>query len=161
MTEPPSRKPIFADPLLGDEAYLLPETAFQIFADMLEFELAETGIWELGSVQFVCNSVVAQSLLLEAEFAPLHGGATVQLSVSLEPEGWIKAVISAAPGEYAFYIERTYEEWDVWPTLSSGRGDAPGRIGKRLSWAQIEVAAWPGLHSPDGGPFATIEPAAC
>lgn len=151
--------PIYADPLLGDNASLLPETAFQVFAAGLEFELSESGIWEFGSVQIVCNTVISQDRLLQAEFAPRHGGDMVRLKISLETGGWIRAVISAASFEYRFYIERVYEEWDVWPPCSSGHGDAPGRIGKRLSWAQVETAAWPGLQTPDGGPLATIGPA--
>ena len=47
-----------------------------------------------------------------------------------------------------FFLEQPYEEYEFFPAGHSGEASpmaAPGRIGKRLTWAQIRAADWPSI----------------
>lgn len=143
--------------MMGGEVSLLPDVAFQVFVNGLGLELAATKNWKLGNHRFVCIDVKTSGQFLEAEFLFDDGQKHAHLQVSLASTGWINAAVTTAKGEIIFFIERTYEEWEIWPTNSTGQGDAPGRISKRFSWAQFEAESWPEFSPTDGGQFITVE----
>lgn len=77
------------------------------------------------------------------------GSATGTLTATRDPVGWL---VLAAEHEgvevFRGYIERIYEEYEVWPPGSDGEGvESPGRIGKKKSWTSLVASAWP-LLSP-------------
>jgi hypothetical protein len=47
------------------------------------------------------------------------------------------------------WLDRPYEEYDLWPSGAvfpeRRTEDAPGRIGKRLSWIVLDSRVWPAL----------------
>lgn len=143
--------------MMGGDASLSPEVAFHIFVNGLELGLEASKSWKLGNLQFGCSGIETSGQFLEADFVSDDGQKRARFQVSLDQTGWIKAAVSATHAEIIFYIERTYEEWDIWPANSAGQGEAPGRISKRFSWAQFEAVSWPEFSPPDGGQFITIE----
>lgn len=64
-------------------------------------------------------------------------------------DGWVEGVVSVDGLEVLrFFLERPYEEFEFFPPGHSGEAppmEAPGRMGKRLSWAQIRAEDWPSM----------------
>lgn len=64
-------------------------------------------------------------------------------------DGWVEAEVTIAGTSWlTARCELVYEEVELWPPGSEGVGEAPGRIGKHGTWAQIDSGRWPQI---DGG----------
>lgn len=155
---PPARAPIYSEPLLGDEAFLDPEQALRLFCHQLKAQIEISRRWLVGSIEFMCPDVVLRDNRLSAQFMDISKREIGTLSVELEGQ-WIRLEFTGATFKQQFYAERVYEDWELWPAGSAGMGDAPGQIGKRMQWAQIEAKAWPALDRLAGNGTITVEAA--
>lgn len=153
---PPARQPIYSEPLLGDDAFLEPEQALKLFCHQLKGQLEITGQWSVSRHEVTCIEVILRDRTLEARFLDKAGRNPILMGVTLEAN-WICIVLSHAAATHEFFVERVYEEWEVWPSGSLGKGEAPGRIGKRMQWAQLELASWPALAVLAENGLVTIE----
>jgi hypothetical protein len=85
-------------------------------------------------------------------------GMAFALDLTARSDGWVEGVVSIDGREMLrFFLERPYEEYEFFPPGHSGNAppmEAPGRIGKRLTWAQVRAADWPSL-APAG--YLTVE----
>jgi hypothetical protein len=85
-------------------------------------------------------------------------GLAFGLNLTARSDGWVEGVVSIEGRErLRFFLERPYEEYEFFPPGHSGTAspmDAPGRVGKRLTWAQLRAADWPSL-APAG--YLTVE----
>ena len=153
---PPARQPIYAEPLLGDDAFLEPEQALRLFSHQLKGQLEITGKWSVSQHELSCDEVVLRDQKLEARFLEEASRKTVDLKVTLAGN-WINIEVSDGAIGHHFFAERVYEEWEVWPSGSSGKGEALGRIGKRMNWAQLELTGWPALAVLADNGLVTIE----
>jgi hypothetical protein len=43
------------------------------------------------------------------------------------------------------YLDRPYQEFELWPAGAAKSDDSPGRMGKRRNWLSLDVEAWPAL----------------
>lgn len=157
MPVPPPRPPLYFDASLGGEASLSPASAFHQLAFGMEIELSGASYVQHNTRKFRCARLRRSPDQFAAEFELGSSKGMLQLEISLAQSGWIMARLLSRFFECTIYMERAYEEWDLWPAGSDGRGDAPGRLGKRLNWAQLELKDWPDLAMLGSGPWLTIE----
>lgn len=69
-------------------------------------------------------------------------GVYGEIALSVDASGWI----AANYGGVRAWIDRPYEELDLWPENTAARAsEAPGRIGKRMNWLSLDAKAWPVL----------------
>jgi hypothetical protein len=85
-------------------------------------------------------------------------GNTFALDLAARSDGWVEGALSILGRDTLnFFLERPYEEYEFFPPGHSGKAaslDAPGRISKRLTWAQMRAADWPGF---DPACYLTVE----
>jgi hypothetical protein len=71
------------------------------------------------------------------------------LDLVARSDGWVECVVSVDGLEVLhFFLERPYEEFEFFPPGHSGEAppmEAPGRMGKRLTWAQLRAGEWPSI----------------
>lgn len=158
MTRSPLRPPIYAEPLLGDEASLTPDQALRRFCHGVKIALELDRKWQCGAHVADCYDCVIRDDGLHAALIVEPEGQRLALVITLQDD-WIVARLAMNDRQARFFIERVYEEWEIWPERALGDGEAPGRISARLAWAQIEAAAWPGLVALAAGGLITAEPA--
>lgn len=85
----------------------------------------------------------------------------VRLDMSVHPSGWVEAVVTVEGLEArSFFIERIYEEFELWPPDSACEAIDSGRMGKNASWVQLEAEHWPDFASLARGRFITLDSAA-
>lgn len=81
-------------------------------------------------------------------------GVQGEITLTMDPTGWIVAVAYIAGIEvFRGYIDRPWEQCDIWPAGAAPQGDqeGPGRIGKKRSWVALSTEAWPQLQSIANG----------
>ena len=86
----------------------------------------------------------------------LHGALTGHIELSVTPSLWVRADVFLAGAWFGRgWIERCYEECEIWPDGSDGvigplvADDPPGRISKRGYWLQFDTSQWPGYVGAD------------
>lgn len=75
-------------------------------------------------------------------------GLSVDISCSRDASGYVRLVARVAGREvFVGYLDRPFEEYDIWPPGAAfaprRTEEAPGRIGKRMSWIVLDSRAWP------------------
>lgn len=82
------------------------------------------------------------------------GALNGRIELSIAPSLWVRAdVYFDAVWFGRGWIERCYEECEIWPDGADGivgprvEDDPPGRISKRGYWLQFDTAQWPGYES--------------
>jgi hypothetical protein len=83
--------------------------------------------------------------------AMTSGSVALLLHLSVDSSGYVRAIVERAGAEiWRGYLDRPYEELDIWPpgaVFDARRTtDAPGRVGKRLSWLVLDSTPWPALE---------------
>lgn len=78
------------------------------------------------------------------------GEVALSLRLAVDPSGYLRAIVELAGAEiWRGYIDRPYEELDIWPPgaifPALRTAEAPGRIGKRLTWLVLDQKPWPAL----------------
>ena len=76
------------------------------------------------------------------------GTLEARLNLAVDASGYVCATAELAGVEvFRGYIDRPYEELDIWPAGAEfaprRTEEAPGRMGKRLSWLVLDSKAWP------------------
>ncbi len=79
------------------------------------------------------------------------GPAALLLHLAVDPSGYVRAIVEQADAEiWRGYIDRPYEELDIWPPGADFPAlrtvEAPGRMGKRLTWLVLDSKPWPALE---------------
>jgi hypothetical protein len=84
----------------------------------------------------------------------LSGTFAGRIELSIAPSIWIRADVYRDDAWFARgWIERCYEECEIWPDASDGvvdplvSDDPPGRISKRGYRLQFDTLQWPGYES--------------
>ena len=78
-------------------------------------------------------------------------GRRGEIALASDPSGWV-LVTCHIDGQERFraYLDRVWEEYEFHRPEAAGRpegdADAPGRIGKRRNWINIDVRTWPALE---------------
>jgi len=86
----------------------------------------------------------------------LRGALEGRIELSVAPSLWVRAEVYLDGKWFGRgWIERCYEECEIWPDASDGvigplvADDPPGRISKRGYWVQFDTTQWPGYVSAD------------
>ena len=156
-SEAPLRTPIYGEPLLGDEAFLEPVQALQLFCSQLECLLDINPLLTIGAVKIECIKTAVSDEGLQAKFLVNDTQAQASLNIVLAGD-WICATVEFERSHFRFFIERVYEDWEVWPPQASAEGDSPGTVGAKLHWVSLDVSAWNGLSRETERQFLTVEP---
>lgn len=157
-TETPLRAPVYSEPLLGDDAFLEPQEALHLFCHQVKVQLEISRHWLVGLHSVECFEAVNRNSSLQCRFLAGPERLAVSLSVFLADD-WICATVSTEVSSTAFFVERSYEDWEVWPAGSAAEGDSPGSISRRMHWVQLDPAAWPILEKLNASKLVTIEAA--
>lgn len=134
----------FLDPDRGDD----PVLASRYHAGEIVRAAASTGRWTTSSgwkADVSPPTRFGDAHL--AAFQASHPGkpaAHGTLRAQAHPSGWVRVdVFIAGACVFTGFLDRVWEEFGIWPPGSSGEGEPPGRISKRMNWAGFDVAAWP------------------
>lgn len=73
------------------------------------------------------------------------------IALAPDPSGWVLVTCHMDGRErFRAYLDRVWEEYEFHPpgaaNSQQGNADAPGRIGKRRNWINIDVRLWPALE---------------
>jgi hypothetical protein len=78
-------------------------------------------------------------------------GRRGEIALAPDPSGWV-LVTCHIEGQERFraYLDRVWEEYEFHPAGAANRpesdADAPGRMGKRRNWINIDMRLWPALE---------------
>lgn len=115
-----------------------------------------TGGWEILPGQLSAKGG-AHRVAFKATKA---SGETVSGDVAFAPDAsnWVRVEVFIGPFRvFLAYFDRVWEEFDLWPSGSTGDGEAPGRVGKRKNWVNLSAAAWPQLRRAGGEDYFAVE----
>lgn len=95
---------------------------------------------------------VSHDRLRSGVIALRHGLFQMELRLAVDVSGYVCATAELAGIEiFRGYIDRPYEELDIWPPGAEfaprRTKEAPGRMGKRLSWLVLDSKVWPAIAS--------------
>ncbi len=75
-------------------------------------------------------------------------GVSGTVTATPDPSGYLRIAVEAGGAVFlAAYVERIWEEYELWPpgAVAAFGAEAPGRMGKHRSWVSISAAGWPAL----------------
>ena len=142
--------PSWFDALTGgkDDPHGAAAFALDSFADAIR--IAPEWQLETGSTGTIALRILSHrpGERLEA-LAELHG-AEARILLAADGSGWLSIAAFVDRREiFRALLDRPWEEYEFWPdaqAVSPRRtSEAPGRIGKRRNWINIQVSAWPQL----------------
>jgi len=161
--EPPLRPPTYAQPIGGEDCFVEPATMLDELAGLLSIGLDIDRSWIVGNWNVLVASVGerAAGQPLSVDFLVSRNGSErdAALNLSVHPSGWIDARVSVGSDSRHFFIERIYEEFEIWPPGSPCAATDSGRMGKRCGWVQLQAQHWPDLTFLAEGNFSPIHPA--
>ena len=112
-------------------------------------------IWKDRAGRDIAVSVVRETK--QDALITLSGALDGRIELSVAPSLWVRAEVYLGAGWFGRgWIERCYEECEIWPDASDGvvgplvSDDPPGRISKRGYWLQFDTSQWPGYESAAG-----------
>lgn len=79
-----------------------------------------------------------------------YGTMDIRLGFAVDASGYVCVTAELAAVEvFRGYIDRPYEELDIWPAGAEfaprRTEEAPGRMGKRLTWLVLDGKVWPAI----------------
>lgn len=94
--------------------------------------------------------VISHDTRQASVIALVLGTAEIRLELALDPSGYVRATAQLGGAElFRGYADRPYEELDIWPAGAAfpprRPEDAPGRMGKRITWLVLDSKTWPAL----------------
>ncbi|MFN7055179.1 hypothetical protein [Hyphomonas sp.] len=100
--------------------------------------------------------VAVESETQQDAIITLSGVINGRIELSIAPSLWLRVDVYLGGAWFGRgWIERGYEECEIWPDGSDGiigprvEDDPPGRISKRGSWIQFDTSQWPGHERPE------------
>ncbi len=153
----PTRPPLYADAIAGDDN-VPPERAIPWLIDCLVSAAKWFPDWIAEDMRVTARLHATGPGRIGFEADGMRG----VIELSADESGWLVAVARVGEAElFRGYIERPYEEYEIWPPhADAAEGDAPGRIGKRVTWISFAASAWPALAplaNPEGGVNISID----
>lgn len=145
---PPPRQPYY----VWEEDGLPRPDAARAMIEWLVNHLSYLDRWKTprGAIQTTVLDEAPDSALIG-----VSGGYDLRIELSINAQHWVCAEVFAGDDiVQRAWIERAYEECELWPDGSDGEigplvsDDPPGRIGKRGDWLQIDTLQWR-IESPE------------
>ena len=159
ITTPPQTPPDY-DGVLKN---LTTEEGARLVIDDIVCTLGQTDeSWVLDSASsLLLRFDILESWPGHARIAFSAGTAAGELRLDVDPSGWVRA--EALLGEMSVFlgfIEKVWEQYDIWPAggaITQPRdAEAPGRIGKRRNWLNLDSRLWPTL-APIANPHGWVQ----
>lgn len=145
---PPLTAPYYGDLALGWPEGEDPAEASRYVVDSLASVPKLSARWRLEDGPRFSLRLANYEQYRRAELAVPE--IDLRIVFETDPSGYVR-VTGRREGEDLFraWLDRPYEEYDLWPSGAEFPGrrtyDAPGRIGKRLSWIVLDTSVWPAL----------------
>jgi hypothetical protein len=136
-----------------------PELSLRFLIDHFRSAVLLEPIWMIeGHDTSVHLSLISyEPMTMDVGFkAGAHEGV---ITFTADPSNWlrIEAVINSAT-VFLAYLDRPYEEHELWPADATKTPEGPGRMGKRRNWVSLDTEAWPVLKPLAGeGGFVNFE----
>lgn len=139
---PPPRQPYY----IWEEEGLPRPDAARAMIEWLVSQLSYLDCWKTpaGPVQITVLDEAPDSALIG-----VNGAFEARIELSISADHWVCAEVFAGDAlTQRAWIERAYEECELWPDGADGvigagvSDDPPGRIGKRGDWMQIDTLQW-------------------
>jgi hypothetical protein len=134
----------------GPQHNPLPEAAWLL--DRLVDAARADPLWLIDddSVRTVELAVTEHQPGQVGTIAITSGPMALLLRLAVDPSGYLRAIVEHAGAEiWRGYVDRPYEELDIWPPGAffepRRTTEAPGRVGKRLTWLVLDSKPWPAL----------------
>lgn len=160
--EPPRKPPTYAQPIGGDDCFLDPTAMLDELASLLTVGLDVDRSWIVRDWSILVVAIgqrsCGQPLSVDFKASRKNVEHDAALHLSVHPSGWIEARITVGAFPRHVFVERIYEEFELWPPGSTCTATDSGRMGKRCSWVQLEADQWPDLAPLSDGRFITINP---
>lgn len=157
---PPKRKPWFFDGATGRE-FTAPETADEMKAaiDRIGFEAEHFPHWVIDDGPFgglaITLSLIDRDWGKPTTLLAETGQGDAWIVAEPDPSGFVRVSVDwRGVRVFTAFLDRPYEQYELWPPDAEGEGEAPGYVGKRMSWVGLDAAAWPvlaPLANPYGG----------
>ena len=157
---PPKRKPWFFDGATGRE-FTAPETADEMKAaiDRIGFEAEHFPHWVIDDGPFgglaITLSLIDRDWGKPTTVLAKTGQGDAWIVAEPDPSGFVRVSVDwRGVRVFTAFLDRPYEQYELWPPDAEDEGEAPGYVGKRMSWVGLDVAAWPVLQplaNPYGG----------
>lgn len=145
---PPVTPPYFGDLMLGRPEGEDPAEASRYAVDSIADVPHLSPLWRLEDGPSFTLRLTTYERYRRAELELRE----IEVSIVFETDasGYVR-VTGRRHGENLFraWLDRPYEEYDLWPSGAEfperRTYDAPGRIGKRLTWIVLDTRVWPAL----------------
>jgi hypothetical protein len=142
---PPRFQPSYFDMLGGRPEGLPPaEGAAAVIDDLVSGINLERG-WRISSHHDLELRLSAEQTGRGQAVIRIGAGALrATLMLTIDDSGW---VVAEAGGQRA-YLCQPYEDYEIWPdnaATADPSEEAPGRIGKRRRWINLQAASFPQL----------------
>lgn len=151
----PAGKAWFGDAIGGRDEVADPEAERAWLIDQLAGEAELFPDWLADSIGKVVVLEVAERSPGRTVIRWRCEGHEGIVTVTADPSGWLLAVAEYRGREmFRGYADHVYEEFDIYPPgwpEPDRKKDAPGRMGKKMSWVSLAVAHWPELRAVAGG----------
>ena len=161
--DPPRKPPTYAQPIGGDDCFLDPTAMLDELANLLTVSVGVDRSWIVRDWTILVVAIgqrsCGQSLSVDFKASRKNDEHDATLNLSVHPSGWIGARITVGALSRHVFIERIYEEFEIWPPGSPCTAKDSGRMGKRCTWVQLQADHWPDLAALADGLFITINPA--
>lgn len=157
----PRREMRFYDAMAGGDVQEPADMVVQILSWVLGGEVHPGVSWTLGAWKVTPNEVRLGRDEILIEFAAAMPGYPPRvgtLEIGVHSSGWLVAVVDIPPfPPEPFFIERVYEEFDIWPPDSPCEDLDCGRMSKRGRWLQLKPEYWPHLAFLARGSLITLD----
>lgn len=151
---PDALRPAIA-PYWAEDAGLSPAEAAAGVLDRAAAACHVGDTWSGCGLTIVIDTVDERDNAALVTFSIARDGErrTGALSLVAMTDGWVRAEVLIDGARWlTARAELVYEEIEFWPAGAEDHtsdGEAPGRIGKHGTWAQIDSGRWPQIDSGD------------
>lgn len=156
---PPKRKPYFFDSAGSGAEWTYPDTAEEMrwLLSRLAATVEMFPRWHTDNEGRVAQPVTL-SILDDTpdvlRIAVVSGALTGVVTARPDPKSGFVELIAQRDGTTLFhaFVDHPFEEYDLYPPgdETPEREEAPGRMGKRMTWVSLSTGAWPQLGALTG-----------
>jgi hypothetical protein len=146
MTGEPSWPASYFDNFAPDGPGEPPEVSLCSLIDHFRTAVVLEPIWTIEGhhTQVRLSLISYERMTMEIGFrAGAHAGV---ITFTADPSGWLRIEADMNGGQvFLAFLDRPYEEHELWPANATRGPEGPGRMGKRRNWLSLDTDVWPAL----------------
>lgn len=148
MTGAPSWPPYHFDLTDPDGPGLDTRVELPLLIDYFAHEATHTTDWRLDDdSKLLVRLAVLDRQEHRARIAFSAGGREGAIALEADPSGWLRVEVSMNGAEvFRAFVDRPYEEYELWPPAAEKANESPGHMGKRRNWLSLHADTWPVLR---------------